>query len=192
MKKKSVLFVMLTMMCLFTMAQVKETVELQRPHVELIVQDSMHQLVISAQEVEVLQDSLQTINAKSQTLKEFKELILGGLKAVDYYAAFVFAFIGMLIRWFITTRKGVKTSSDTPNKFNLWFWLRDNAKDKLLTIAGTIAVIFVFMRFPYDLAGWEFSMFFAFIVGLFLDYFIDLLEKLKPERKPINASPNNI
>lgn len=189
--KKSILIFMFSIMCLFTMAQVKEKVELQRPQSELIVQDSTHQLSTYLDVVTVLQDSLQVVNAKSQTLTEFKELILGGLKAVDYYAAFVFAFIGMLIRWFITTRKGVKTSSDTPNKFNVWFWLRDNAKDKLLTIAGTIAVIFVFMRFPYDLAGWEFSMFFAFIVGLFLDYFIDLLEKLKPERKPINASPNN-
>ena len=168
--------------------------DIQRPKVapELIVQDSTTNLVDAKETILIIkdslvtvQDSLVTVKQNSKTLIEFKEKVMGGLAMSDYMAGFFFAFIGMFLRWWFTMRKGVRRSVDTPFKFNGWFWLFDNLKDKILVALGTIAVLFIFMRFPFDLLGYTFSMFFAFGVGLFLDYCVDLLEKMKPPRDTV-------
>jgi len=157
---------------------------------ELIVQDSLHQLQVCPDVVEVMKDSLQVTTTsleiarvRTSQLQEFKELVLGGLTPATYWAGFLFCFIGMFIRWGIKTRKSVKNNLTTPSKFKFWFWVKDNLKDKILQALFVFAVIFICLRFPYELLGWTFSMVMCLGVGLLFDWVVDMIDNWKPIRK---------
>jgi len=119
--------------------------------------------------------------AFGQEVPPATDYLYGGLAPEAYKFAFIFAGVGIFIRWYITTRRGIRRSKRTPQKFNLWYWLRDNILKKLLTILGTTAVIFIFLRFSVEFFGKPASMFLSFLIGLFLDYLIDYLDKLRPD-----------
>lgn len=127
--------------------------------------------------------ALTSSHTSTSIVKEsVKENILGALTIGDYIAAFVISFAGMLIRWYITTRKAIKTNPETPHKFSLMFWVRDNVLTKLGSLGATIAVIYAFMRFSIDLIGQPATMFLAFLIGLFFDWAVDLLDNIRPPR----------
>ena len=70
--KKSGVLLMFTIMCLFTMAQKNKKIEMQRPHQELIAQDSVCKVLItkdSLQKTKVIPENIApTIVAKSSAL----------------------------------------------------------------------------------------------------------------------------
>ena len=107
--------------------------------------------------------------------------ILGGLSWTTYLSAYIFAFIGMFLRWFFTTIKAVKTNCLTPQKFILSYWLRDNLIHIIPSIGGSLALIFVALRFSVDLFGKPVSMLIALGVGLFLDWVADYIKNLQPK-----------
>lgn len=118
--------------------------------------------------------------------------MLNGLTLSDYVSAYIFAFIGMFIRWFFKTKYAVRYNRNTPNRFILSYWIKNNLMNKLVALIATILTIYIILRFPYDLGGWKFSMWFAFLVGLCFDYFVDLLKNLNTKQKNKNkkTKPN--
>lgn len=131
--------------------------------------------------VKGLNDSITKLNKEHKNYVEFKQKILGGLAVSDYEAGFIFVLIGLFIRWFYTTRKGIKKiDNNTPMKFDLVYWIKDNIIPKSLSILVTFLIVFVTLRFPMEIVGIQFSMFYCLLVGLGLDYIIDKIKKLKP------------
>ena len=107
--------------------------------------------------------------------------ILGNLSWSMLWGAFIFGYLGMLLRWIWTTLRGWKTSYRTPKKFSWSFWFRDNLGVKLLSFFGNTIVMFVFFRFTDELVGEALSMFIAFVIGLCVDYFADMLKNISPD-----------
>jgi len=112
--------------------------------------------------------------------------LLGDLSMADYTVAFIFAGIGILIRTGIVTRNGVvDPTNDTPMKFSLSYWFWHNLPYKSFVVLLNVCIIFVSLRFPKDITEyigmqWLSSMatnFYAFILGLLLDYIIDKMRK---------------
>lgn len=98
-----------------------------------------------------------------------------------YQAMWVFAFIGMGLRWTLSVQKRDKTSIDTPDKFSLKFFLFDNSK----RIFTSVLLTFIFLRFPDYLlqnipvisTNTELRLLAAFGVGLMGDKLAMILKK---------------
>ena len=113
--------------------------------------------------------------------KTFVQYVQGDLSTIEYEVAFFFAFLGMFLRWVWHTNKAIQSNDTTPWKFDLAYWLRDNLLSKSLSIITTLIVIFISLRFSRDLMGVYFSCFYAFTVGLFLDFIVNKLKQLQPK-----------
>lgn len=114
--------------------------------------------------------------------QEVKEYLFGGVSIATYIGGFLFALIGMFIRWFITTKKGIKKNPETPVKFSWSFWFKDNFLRILTAMGGTLAVLFVAMRFPVEWFGVQLTMPLAFAFGFFFDWLVNYIENMKPPR----------
>ena len=125
--------------------------------------------------------------------KELKDDIWGIDKGFyDYLPAFLFAFMGMFLRWFWSTSRGIKSiQNQSPAKFDLIYWIKDNILSKLNSFMASIIVIFVGLRFSNELLDFNFSMFLALCIGLLIDYVSDLLKNLQPFKKVINNTTDN-
>lgn len=96
-------------------------------------------------------------------------------------AALIFAGIGIIIRSVLRARKGVKRNGRTPKKFRWSFWLRDNLLSKVTSALGTVAIVFIGIRFSKDIMGYELTMFASLLVGLSVDYIAEKIKKLQPD-----------
>ena len=76
-------------------------------------------------------------------IKEAIELIFGDKSGGYYLACFAFSTIGILIMLRIGASKRDRDSTRTPEKFNFWFMVWDNATKAL----ATYALLFVAYRF---------------------------------------------
>lgn len=79
-------------------------------------------------------------------MKEFFGYILGELTIAWYAAAFVFNFLGLFIRWSVTTTIGIRKNVDVP-KFNLAYWWYNNGRREVLRVLEVLAIVFVSLRF---------------------------------------------
>jgi len=113
--------------------------------------------------------------------RELAGNIMGSLSWVTYLSAYIFAFVGMFLRWYFTTVKAVKCNTATPSKFILSYWLKDNLIHIIPGVGGSLALIFIALRFSVDLFGKPVSMLIAFGVGLFLDWVADTIKNLQPK-----------
>lgn len=147
-------------------------------------------------------DSLKTatdsLAEKEKALKKEaeKKLFFGNVEPYVYKIGFVFAFIGMFIRWYYVTRKSLKKQNADKNKekvkFNFLYWLQNNLMNKIFSAIATTLVLFVTMRFIHELFNVDvITMFYCFIIGLFFDYFLDYLLKIKVEKVLQKALPTN-
>jgi hypothetical protein len=126
-------------------------------------------------------DSLAQVSASHKAEK--LELLFGGVPPYVYQIAFIFVFLGMFLRWYYTTRKGIKNPENgSPAKFNFIYWIKDNLLSKLFAMLSAASVIFVTLRFSNELFGVEISMIYAFFVGLFFDYVADYLMSINPTK----------
>lgn len=173
----------------------------------VVLKDTVKELtVLVAKQDSVLQAQQDTIKTKVQENKNLRENIgknlLGGLSKADLISAFILAFLGMFIRWAYRTLKAVKTNEQTPNKFNLNYFIQSSAH-KLMRVMANLAVAYIFFIFCRQLLGMELTMIIAFFIGLFIDYLADYLMALKPnailtpkdiktEPQTNNNSANNV
>lgn len=111
-------------------------------------------------------------------MKEFLDNIFGTLTVFWYLSAFVFALIGLFIRWYVKTNMGVKNNPETPDKFSFRFWLQNNFFRKFTSVLTTMLVVFLCLRFASDWFGVLPSMGFSVVIGLAFDWFFDFVKKL--------------
>lgn len=108
-----------------------------------------------------------------------KELLGENLTIAVLIAAYIFAFFGMILRWFFQYNKYGKKNPDSPAKFSWSYWIKDNVLPKLAAVLATIIIIFVSIRFPQELFGTVFSYGYSFAVGMSLDYISSILKNIK-------------
>lgn len=108
-------------------------------------------------------------------MKEFLNQITGGIELFNYAAGFFFALIGAILSLRLHALKRDVSSLNTPEKFKWTFLLKDNAQ-RLFT---GFLVTFIAFRFAPEIFQQNFSMFFAFLVGLCSDQIAALISKLE-------------
>jgi hypothetical protein len=124
---------------------------------------------------------------------DFFAMFLGSLTSITLVAGFILALFGLYLRWYFLVGAAIKYNTKTPEKFDLKYWWANNAKSKIMAILATVIVIFVSLRFPVEWFGVEVSMGYAFLIGLFFDWFVDFIKnKLKTKLPPYSdvASSN--
>lgn len=110
------------------------------------------------------------------------DYVFGELSLNKLIGGYIFVTIGLLIRWIIFTKKGVKKNERTPERFSLMFWIKDNLLPKLTSLLGMILLTFIIFRFAEQYIGQVFSMAGALAVGLGWDYYVDKMKNLQPDR----------
>lgn len=122
--------------------------------------------------------------------EQFWSLILGNVTLTYYLASYVFVFIGLFFRAVYKTRDAIKKNAETPNKFSLKYWIKDNLLTKLLSFILNFFAAYLSLRFSSDWFGVEVSMGFAVVVGLCIDWFVDFIKKLQPPVAKAKESAN--
>lgn len=116
----------------------------------------------------------------------FSEILGTELTPVVLVTAYIFAFAGMFLRWWWLYDKKGKTDPQTPVKFNLVYWLRDNLSQRLMGVFASVILIFLSLRLSHDWFGAVVSYGYAFMVGLSLDYIASVVKKFQFPIKQIN------
>lgn len=102
-------------------------------------------------------------------MNEFLQNITGGISAGKFASAFCFALLGLMVSLLLSATNRDPESPRTPFKFSLAFLISDNFKRIMTNGVLAICIIFLSIRFVFELAGIELSMFYSVGVGLFLD-----------------------
>lgn len=171
--KKFSLFLMITAIFL-TMSVMAE-----QPITDTIVVSDLSQAIDSVKSMDQPVDNLVIVKG------EFTENILGSLTISFYLAAFVFAFLGLIIRHFlIVVPRGIKNTPDSPTKMDWRYWFANNFMTKMTVMLTNIIVIFIFLRFSNEWLGFKASMLFSFVLGLSIDWAYDLIRKLQKKVPP--------
>lgn len=111
------------------------------------------------------------------------QYLFGGIEPFVYKFAFVFAFMGLFIKWYYVTKKGVKYSEKSPEKFNADYWISDNFYNKILSILFTYVALFLLLRFSNDILGFELTMFVSLVIGLTFEAMVEKLVNLTVKTK---------
>lgn len=114
---------------------------------------------------------------------ELLKLITGDVAIITYLGAYIFVFMGLVIKWYIQIRKGVKTNPNSPDKFNLNYFIANNLFTKLFGIFASIIITFVALRFSVEIFNIPLSMFFAFLLGISFDFVIDKVSAVQNKLK---------
>ena len=109
----------------------------------------------------------------------FWEQILGIVPISTYLAGGVFIAIGILISWYFKSKQGQRNDINTPNTFSWNLFLFSKLPRKIMSIIVNILVGFVIMKFPNEIFGIDFTMFFCFLSGLTFDRIVIFVSKLK-------------
>lgn len=109
-------------------------------------------------------------------MNEFLQNLTGGITAGKFAASFFFTLIGIFLSLMLSTTTRDPSSKRTPFCFSWDFFWSDNAKRIAKSVALTLLVIFVSIRFAKELLGMELTMIFSFGVGLGLDRIKEVLK----------------
>ena len=96
-----------------------------------------------------------------------------------YCAGSVFLAIGVLISWYLKSKKGQKTNLDTPYNFSWKLFLFSKLPRKVMSIIVNILIGFVIMRFSSEILGLPLTMSFCLVAGLTFDRIVIMISKLK-------------
>jgi hypothetical protein len=113
----------------------------------------------------------------------FWEQILGIVPISTYLAGGIFIAIGILISWYLKSKKGQRTNINTPDSFSWKLFLFSKLPRKVMSILVNVLIGFVIMRFSSEFFGMLLTMSFCFIAGLTFDRIVIFVSKLK---LPIN------
>ena len=105
--------------------------------------------------------------------------ILGTVPISTYLAGGVFIAIGILISWYVKSKKAQKTNPNTPYTFSWKLFLFSKLPRKIMSIVVNSLIGFVIMKFPNEIFGIDFTMFFCFLSGLTFDRIVIFVSKLK-------------
>ena len=105
--------------------------------------------------------------------------ILGTVPISTYLAGGVFIAIGILISWYFKSKKAQKTNPNTPYTFSWKLFLFSKLPRKIMSIVVNSLIGFVIMKFPNEIFGIDFTMFFCFLSGLTFDRIVIFVSKLK-------------
>lgn len=100
---------------------------------------------------------------------------LGTTDLPTYLAGFALALIGAILSLRLHANSRDKMSSNTPYKFNFWFMIQDNIQ-RLFT---GFLITFAAFRFTNEIAGMQFTMWAAFVIGLLNDQVAGLISKIE-------------
>lgn len=110
-------------------------------------------------------------------MKEFFSYLIGNFSLPFFAALYFFAILGVIIKLLLHANTRDQNSSNTPQKFSVWFLIKDNRKRILLNVI----VIYLTIRFmsyfiDFDPTNKEAWLVGATLVGLGFD---KALEKWK-------------
>ncbi len=146
-------------------------------------------LAIKSDSISALQDSVAVLQTKLAHGKVMQSM-LGDLEPWQYVAGFIFTSLGIIFMWLYLSNKGRKNNPATPNHWD-WklFFSMDNVVTRVRTLLLSILTIYVSFRFAEPLTKSNFSFFYAFVVGLSLDYFTDLIAGFKKKKETDTQQP---
>lgn len=98
-------------------------------------------------------------------MNEIFEVIFGAYTWIQIFGFTWFLAIGYIIYGLNEASNRDKLSKNTPKKWKLRFWLKDNWRRYLVTFLST----YVMFRFYVEFAGHEFTYFEALMMGLIGD-----------------------
>jgi len=104
-------------------------------------------------------------------MKEFTQLISGGLSFSYYLASLFFSSLAILLSMWVGSAKRNVSSSSTPVKYSFRFLVWDNMK----RIAAGLMAMFLVYRFSASIIGHGLSMEAAVGVGFFISAGLDQL-----------------
>ena len=104
-------------------------------------------------------------------MKEFTQLISGGLSFGYYLAALFFSSLAILLSMWVGSTKRDVNSKATPHQYSFRFLLWDNVK----RIFGGLIAMFLVYRFSSSIIGRGLSMEAAVGVGFFISMGLDQL-----------------
>jgi len=96
------------------------------------------------------------------------------------------AIAGVIVSIIYQTRKGIlNTNNQSPVKFVLSYWIKDNLLPKIVTFLVFITTTLVSLPFklPEGTVGLIILGIVAFMGGLFIDYISDILKDISPKKK---------
>ena len=96
-----------------------------------------------------------------------------------YKAGSIFILFGIIISWYIKSKKAQKTNPNTPTTFSWKLFFLTKIPRKITSIIVGIIVGFVAMRFVTDILGLPLTMFICFVIGLTFDTIIVKISKLQ-------------
>jgi hypothetical protein len=148
----------------------------------IIAQDTSKKVEMPQVNTTITATTLDSINAVKDWSSELKTNIFGDiLTPIGYVSCFIFVFFGLIIKWYVQTRKGIKTNPRTPVKFNFKYWFWDNLLPKLQSLLVSGIIIFVCLRFSVEWFKMLPSMLFALGIGLGFDFLIDFVKSKIPD-----------
>ena len=108
--------------------------------------------------------------------------LLGNVSLVNYLVGFIFVVIAIIFKWCYKTIDSIKNNPKTPAKWDWNYWVENNLVPKLLSLLMNIIAVFIVFRFSNEILGVAFSYILSLVVGLALDYYIDKIKKMIPEK----------
>ena len=107
----------------------------------------------------------------------FLNYLLGETTWVTYIAAFLFVFLGLIVKWYFKISRSVKNNTDTPGKFSWSYFVKHNLFTKLFAVVANIVIAFLALRFSVEMFNVPLSMAFATVIGIGFDYLVDKISK---------------
>jgi putative Mn2+ efflux pump MntP len=96
-----------------------------------------------------------------------------------YKAGAIFILFGIIVSWYIKSKKAQKTNPNTPTTFSWKLFFLTKIPRKITSIIVGIIVGFVAMRFVTDILGLPLTMFICFVIGVTFDNIIVKISKLQ-------------
>jgi hypothetical protein len=137
--------------------------------------DSTSKLVHNIKDTVIVQDSIIKKQKDIIDKSELSKNILGNMSLTFLVSIYIFALMGMFLRWGRNTAKAIKNDETTPNKFSFKYWIINNLFPKIRNMLLTLVALFAIFRFIGELYNMVLTLSLAFAIGLTFDYFFDKL-----------------
>lgn len=112
-------------------------------------------------------------------MENFLSQFLGTSDITLFVIAFIYALMGLFISLGVSVKNRNKASVATPRKFDLRFFLMDNAE----RIGKNAAILFAMCRFYTEMYGDPLSSWKAFLLGLAFDRAYAVLKTLSKKAR---------
>lgn len=117
-------------------------------------------------------------------MNEFLKIVLGDQTQGSFFAYLLFAVIGIMVKllWHVTQRNAA--SPNTPVDFSFKFMITDNSLRLIASLALSLFVVLVSIRFCNEFLHVQLSPFIALFIGLGSDSLSEQLKNLAATKVP--------